>query len=140
MEWFSESLKRAEFTTLDVKDFAKKVKQDKSNMGLYLDAPWWKVGAPYRHSVSACDEREFHTWIRDWLLGYENVRIVVRYGDHPGIRELYKGGGFHLMEEIGRKQGGANSELWITRNIPLGMPEIAEKEPAEAAPDDGKLF
>lgn len=84
LEAWGQTLKRCEFSCLDWRVFLTKC-QDRKKHGLYVDAPWPKDGGNYRHKFTEQDQRDLAA-----ALGkFDQMRVVVRYGDHPLIRELY---------------------------------------------------
>jgi site-specific DNA-adenine methylase len=108
-EW-SRTLERCEWTCLDFREVLKKVKDD-PRCGLYLDPPWVGAGDAYVHSF----DDAAHVELRDGLLRFEKATVLVRYGDHPRIRELYEG--WEIVDAESRTQSNAvKGELWITRN------------------------
>lgn len=62
--------------------------RDEEGIGLYIDAPWPDDGDKYRHKFTNDDQRRLATK----LSAFEKTRVVIRYGDHPLIRELYPEG------------------------------------------------
>jgi hypothetical protein len=101
---------RCTFLTKDCFEIIEHVK-DQPRTGVYSDPPWPKDGDPYRHGFT-----EKHH--RDWaarLSKFKRTKIVIRYGDHPLIRELYPADQWTIRELTSRT--GANKpkrELLIT--------------------------
>lgn len=58
---------------------------DLAKHGIYADSPWPKDGDNYKHGFSEAQQRQ----MAGRLYQFEQSRVVVRYGDHPLIRELY---------------------------------------------------
>lgn len=84
-EW-SEAVKPCTFTTLDCFEFLTQCKKrDIPENGIYADPPWPDDGANYTHSFT----EPMHRKLTELLASFERSRIVVRFGDHPLIRELY---------------------------------------------------
>lgn len=89
--------RRATFSTLDIMDFLDAVKKRETGilrgkhpkhagqLGLYVDAPWPDAGDGYAHPFSEDQQRQLAVK----LLWLDRAKVVVRYGDHPLIRELY---------------------------------------------------
>lgn len=73
-----------EFTCMDGLEFIDKAK-DEPGHALYIDWPWPDAGKDYLHAVTD----DFHRRARDRVLRFERTRVVIRYGDHPLIRDLY---------------------------------------------------
>lgn len=83
-EW-GKAFRRCEFVCMDAFDFLDRF-QDREGHGLFVDAPWPDRGEEYTHKFSEVDQRQLH----GMLWAFEHARIVVRYGEHPLIRELYE--------------------------------------------------
>jgi DNA adenine methylase len=107
-------MRRCDFETLDWREFAAKYMGDFDGHGYYLDPPSWPgAKVEYTHGFAESE----HRYLADTMNSYRKARIVVRYGDHPLIRELYPEGEWtwHLMD--GRNQGNnAVREALIVRN------------------------
>lgn len=112
---FHELLQVVECQCLDFREFLKKV-QDHPKSGLYCDPPWPDDGDRYWHPFNSDLQRE----LCRLLLSFHRTRIVVRFGDHPLIRELYsETDGWEFHEVDGRTQANSDKrELLIVRNIP----------------------
>lgn len=93
-------LARCTFVCLDVFAFLDKVK-DRPRHGLYLDAPWPGDGDSYRHKFTADRQRE----LAARLAAFGRCKVVVRYGDHPLIRELYPADKWEWNAFTGRTAG-----------------------------------
>jgi site-specific DNA-adenine methylase len=83
--WFRRFLRRCEFSALNVFDVLPKV-HNKPRHGVYLDAPWPDAGEEYLHGFTERDQRRLAVELER----FTETRVVVRYGDHPLIRELYQ--------------------------------------------------
>jgi hypothetical protein len=100
------------FTCLDWRDFMLKCK-DLPEHGIYCDPPWPKDGDCYTHKFTDDDQRG----LAHYLARYRQARIVIRYGDHPLIRELFAEPVWTWHEITGRTQtNSAKSEVLIVRN------------------------
>lgn len=77
-------MRRCSFDTMDCFEFLQACK-DESCHGLYVDAPWPDDGKKYRHTFTETQHRQLAMALRS----FTKMRIVVRFGDHPLIRELY---------------------------------------------------
>lgn len=77
-------LARATFTVLDCFEFLDKCK-DEDGHGLYCDPPWPDDGDKYTHKFTESMQRRLAARLAE----FQRMRVVVRYGDHPLIRELY---------------------------------------------------
>lgn len=105
---WAKCFERCEWEQLDFRDLLPKVADD-STCGLYCDAPWVDAGKLYLHSFTLDD----HAVLAELLGRFDETTVVVRYGDHPFIRELYQG--WNIIEASSRDQCNAvKGELWIT--------------------------
>lgn len=77
-------LKKWEFETLDAFDFMDGI-ADEEGLSLFVDAPWPDAGAEYKHKFADADQIR----LAEKLSTYKKARIVIRFGDHPLIRQLY---------------------------------------------------
>lgn len=84
LEAFGQVLKDCEFSTLDFRQFLTD-SHDRRGHALYSDAPWPGDGKQYRHPFTEQDQRDLAKELQRFKL----TRVVVRFGDHPLIRELY---------------------------------------------------
>lgn len=108
-EW-AKHLERCEWQQVDFRDLLPKVADD-SQCGLYCDAPWVDAGKLYLHSFTLDD----HAVLAEMLDRFDETTVLVRYGDHPLIRELYQG--WNIIEAESRDQCNAvKGELWITNH------------------------
>lgn len=87
------------FVRKDVFEFLGQAKNLKGH-GLYLDPPWVEVGHDYAHTFT----EDQHRRLAKKLRGFDQCRVVVRYGDHPLVRELYKG--WTVIEQLSVNQQG----------------------------------
>lgn len=108
LEEFGKVLREAEFSTLDFRAFLAKC-HDRPKHGIYVDAPWPDDGESYKHKFTEQDQRELASGLKH----FEYTRVVVRFGDHPLIRELYADWNWHFI--TGRTQGNnAKAEVLLT--------------------------
>jgi DNA adenine methylase len=112
---FRRFLRRCNFTSKDCFEFIGQC-QDKPKHGIYVDAPWPELGHPYRHKFDT-DKQEK---LAGYLAEFHKARVVIRFGDHPLIRELYpESEGWHWIYQQGRKQSnGLHDEVLITNQAP----------------------
>lgn len=90
---------------------------DRPDTGIYADPPWVDVGKVYRHAFGKAEHVDLARRLR--LFG--QTAVVLRYGDHPLIRELYSGDQFRIIEAESRDQCNAvKGEIWITNAIEKG--------------------
>jgi site-specific DNA-adenine methylase len=94
-----DALKRWSFLCLDAFEFLGHV-HDKPGVGLYVDAPWPDAGEDYQHRFPAYD----HMQLADVLSRFREIRIAIRFGDHPLIRELYTEPQWTWLRQTGRNQ------------------------------------
>jgi DNA adenine methylase len=103
------------FTRTDVLNFLLKVK-DHPEHGVYCDPPFPQVGDGYKYSFDDDDQRR----LAAKLVGFERCRVVVRFYDHPLVRELYPEPAWAWHRFEGRKQTNevAAEEVLLVRNGP----------------------
>lgn len=113
VEW-GRCLRRCDFTTLDWQEFLREYGMDESDHGYYFDPPSWPGRADnYTHKFTESD----HRLLRDRVCVYKRALIVLRYGDHPLVRELYPGDSWNIAECKARtQQNNRKPELIIWRN------------------------
>ncbi len=108
---WGEAFRRCEFICQDAFDFLDNVK-DKPNIGLYCDPPWPDVGNDYLHQFDEGQQRR----LAEVLGQFGNVRIVLRYGEHPLIRELYGNRKWQWIGAAGRNQANDEIAEWLICN------------------------
>lgn len=129
VEW-RRIMQRCTFETTDVFEFLARC-IDQLGHGLYLDPPFPGVGRKYRFNAGKTDvsEREWHTRLRDDLLRFTSTRVVLRFYDHPLIRELYPDSTstrWHWRFLTGRDQANNDkAEVLIMNQPSLVQREIA---------------
>lgn len=111
-------MRRCNFEVCDTFEFLAKVQDDAKN-GLYIDAPWPDDGAEYCHKFTEPDQRRLHSVLAKFV----NCRVVVRYGDHPLIRELYSEWTWRGLTS--RNQGNNEVDEFLILNGPLMSTGIA---------------
>jgi DNA adenine methylase len=106
-DW-SRILRRCSFETMDAFDFLARC-EDCEGQGIYCDPPFPGAGRRYRHNAGKTDkeESEWHTRLRDAVSRFQTTRVVMRFYDHPWIRDLYPTDRWHWQFLPGRTQ--ANS-------------------------------
>ena len=82
--WRRQVLRRCNFSTLDWREFMRKVK-DEADMGVYCDPPFPGPGDAYTYSFSDDDHRE----LARRLAEFHAARVVCRFYEHELIRALY---------------------------------------------------
>lgn len=105
-------VKNCNFVSTDVFDFLNNCTDGKP-YGLYLDPPFVDVGGAYKHKFDK------HELLCKRLNMFKQTRIVIRYYDHPLIRELYHN--WEIVDLLGHDQNNkSKSELLIiNRRLPL---------------------
>ncbi len=104
-QWAAQ-FERCEWESVCFRELLPKV-ADHAECGVYCDPPWVDSGRNYLHAFTQSDHRD----LRDMLARFELVTIVVRYDDHPLIRDLYSG--WEIIEASSRTQNNkAIGEIW----------------------------
>lgn len=110
---WGEAFRRCEFTTVDALDFIRDCTDIAIN-GLYVDAPWPDVGDGYRHKFTQQQQQE----LAKLLMRFQFTRVVVRFGRHPLIEQLYPRDVWTWIETESRNQANAvKPEVYLTRNL-----------------------
>lgn len=84
LPFWAEEFQRCTFSTLDAFDFLAKCK-DRPKHGIYCDPPFPGPGDKYAHRF---DENQ-HRRLAARLSEFKACRVVMRFYDHPLVRELY---------------------------------------------------
>ena len=84
LEEWAAFLRPWQFDVCDGFDLIWRMADDEGN-GLYVDAPWPDAGDEYRYPFTDAQQCD----LAKALERFEKARVVVRYGDHRLIRELY---------------------------------------------------
>ena len=114
LEQWGQTFRRCEFSCLDAFEFVAKC-FDTPETGIYSDSPWPDAGKEYRHRFSDDDQRR----LADALGRFQHARVVVRFGEHPLIRELYPEPAWTWNCLSSRDQANqVKPEFLITRNCP----------------------
>lgn len=115
---WSFELARCEWEDKCFRDLIPQV-SDSKGCGIYCDPPWMDDGSKYEHSFTEDDHRE----LAELLSHFNEAAIVVRYGDHPDIRELYSEG-WTIIDANSRTQANKSKpEIWIVANAEV-PPEL----------------
>jgi len=113
LDGWGETFRRCEFTCMDAFDFLAKV-PDTPETGVYSDANWPDAGEEYLHKIDSAGQHK----LADDLRRFSKARVVVRFGEHELIRQLYQesdGWTWHPMES--RNQANdIKPEFLIVRN------------------------
>lgn len=93
-------MRRCTFVRRDVFDFLDRA-PDEDRHALYLDPPFPGPGEEYKYTFGEEQQR----MLASHLAAFERTRIVVRFYDHPLVRELYPDSGWAWHVPVGgRKQ------------------------------------
>lgn len=110
LEEWQKILKRCNFSTLDFRLFLAQCK-DQPRHGIYSDAPFPDAKDKYKHNFTEDDQRD----LARELHRFERATVVIRFYDHPLIRELYPESKWKWTRFAGRKQSNTESpEVLIT--------------------------
>ncbi len=99
LDAWQKELARWEWECLDCFEMLGKIK-DAPGKAIYADPPWPEQGDGYRHKFTENNQRR----LARELSHYQHAKIVIRYGDHPLIRELYPAPRWHIIEHASRDQ------------------------------------
>ena len=112
---WSAALRPWNFVCIDAFEFLDNVK-DQAEHGVYADPPWPDDGAGYKHTFTEAQQRR----VADKLASFIHARVVVRYGDHPLIRELYPESRWHWVRQNSRAQSNEGvAEVLIINGAPV---------------------
>lgn len=110
LEAWAKHFERCEWESVCFRKLLPKV-ADQVDCGVYIDPPWVDAGKLYLHSFIEQD----HCDLAVLLSRFQLTTVVVRYGDAPLIRELYRD--WRIIEASSRDQCNAvKGELWITNS------------------------
>lgn len=94
------TMRRCSFTCFDFRPWFAECKDIDEN-GYYVDSPWVVEGKEYKHPFIEQDHRD----LAGYLNAMHKARVVVRYGDHPLLRELYPADRWDWTEAESRTAG-----------------------------------
>jgi DNA adenine methylase len=110
LEEWQKIMQRCNFTTVDFREFLSKCK-DQPKHGIYCDPPFPDAKDKYKHGFTENDHRDLAGVLRT----FKQTRVVLRYYDHPLIREQYPESKWTWRRFDGRKQSNeAAPEVLIT--------------------------
>lgn len=109
LEW-AEHFRRCEWTCLDFREVLRKA-QDKPGNGIYCDPPWVGAGKLYEHSFRKQDHLDLH----ELLSRFRHATVIVRYGDHPRIRELYADDYIVASTAARDQRNQLKGEIWMKK-------------------------
>lgn len=111
LEAWGKTLKRCEFSCLDFREFLAKC-HDRPKYGIYVDAPWPDDGDGYKHKFTP----EQHLLLATRLEEFTKTRVVVRFGDHPMIRDLYRESHWDWKPLTSRTQANEDKSEFLILN------------------------
>lgn len=120
-EW-GKAFRRCEFVCMNAFDFLAKF-QDKPEHGLFVDANWPGSGDEYTHKIDEKSQRR----LAKVLDGFSQARIVVRYGEHPLVRELYSEDRWHWITMESRTQSNKRKPEFLICNQPILQEDLLMK-------------
>ncbi|MCB9855391.1 MAG: hypothetical protein H6818_06845 [Phycisphaerales bacterium] len=82
--WHAALLSRWSFDVGDGFELIERTK-DRPDCGLYIDAPWVEEGVEYAFAFTIAQ----HERLARLLTKFGHTRVVLRYGDHQLLRDLY---------------------------------------------------
>ena len=111
LQAWAAHFQRCEWTSEDFRVFLSRL-ADNVDCGIYCDPPWVGAGDSYLHTFSEQDHRD----LADCLDRFDHSTVVVRYGDHPLIQELYPLSKWLWTRAESRTQSnGKTPEVWISK-------------------------
>jgi len=113
LEW-RRVFRRVTFENRDAFEFLDDC-YDRPGFSLYCDPPWPEDGDRYTHRFTDAHQRR----LAAKLVSFQEARVVVRYGDHPLIHELYDKKHWTWLEGTSRTQANSKKAEWLlVRNGP----------------------
>jgi site-specific DNA-adenine methylase len=115
LEAWAKEFERCEWEQVCFRELLPKV-ADQPDCGVYCDPPWPGAGRDYLHTFTEQDHRD----LAALLSRFEHSTVVVRYGDDPLLRSLYRiEEGWHWIDASSRTQANkVRGEVWITNRKP----------------------
>lgn len=118
LDWWHEQLRRCSFTRESVFEVLARLahrgeaENREKAIGVYMDPPWPDDGDGYLHRMSAADQRR----LAREAAALPGCRVVMRFGDHPLIRELYPESVWDWKHaESADQHGGKVAEVYLIR-------------------------
>lgn len=110
------ALRGVTFTTMDAIEFLAKCK-DEPTHGVYCDPPFPGPGDRYKHNIDVAYQRRLAARVSE----FKAARVVMRFYDHPLIRELYPESIWQWHTFTGRTQANKDApELLLTNSSSKG--------------------
>lgn len=112
-------LARCNFTTLDAFEFLANCK-DQSDHGIYCDPPFPDAGEEYLHNAgrTKSEQRAWHEKLAAAVGRFQSARVVMRFYDHPLVRDLYPETRWTWQRFTGRTQSNGKAEEVLLMNGP----------------------
>lgn len=104
LDGWSIALRPWSFSVADAFEILPNVRDERGH-GVYVDAPWPEAGNEYACRFTVGRQKA----LAAALSRFKETRVVVRYGDHPLIRELYPASRWTWIEQTSRTAG--NNDL-----------------------------
>lgn len=131
LEEWAKHFERCEWECRDFRELFPEIADDK-RCGIYVDGPWVQTGDKYIHKFAPIEDESrqsfffdnserlpTHKELAECCGRFEKTTVVIRYGDHPRLREYYPEPRWTWIEASSRTQSNAvKGEVWITRNVP----------------------
>jgi site-specific DNA-adenine methylase len=120
LQAWRETLKRCQFVRQDCFTTLANVfslgVRGTQGIGIYCDPPWPDDGDCYRFAFSEQHQRRLAKMLMDMGTNGFHISTVVRFGDHPLIRELYPASDWIWHMADGRTQANTNKrEVFLER-------------------------
>lgn len=112
---FHQTMRRCEFTIEDFREFFANchdrgdASKKEDRHAIYIDAPFMKAGDRYKHKFAERDHRELFAAVQH----FRHCRVVIRYYDHPLIRELYSNSRWRWRFLKGRDQANNDDKAEV---------------------------
>ena len=113
LDAWHQALRPWNFVTMDALAFLADC-QDEEGHGIYPDAPWPGPGDKYAARFSERQQRD----LAKELARFKKARVVIRFGDHPLIRELYPEDRWNWLRQTSRAQSNGDVPEVLILNGP----------------------
>lgn len=118
---YRKIMPRCTFQVMDAFEMLEKITDDDKN-GIYCDPPWPDDGGVYKHKFGEAQQRR----LAARLMQFQRARVVVRFGDHKLIRELYPETHWEWQMATSRTAGNnAKAEVLLRLRPAAERPEVA---------------
>lgn len=120
IEWRHRVLWRCTFVCEDALKLLDRI-ADREGNGAYIDCPWPDAGDSYKHQFTTFMQRE----LARKLAAYQKTRVVIRFGVHRLIEELYPRDRWNWVEQTSRAQSNGDVKEALILNGPSLAREAA---------------